>query len=163
MKNKHFSSTIMGIEHVGLLAFLFVCVYPFICIWFLLWFFSFLPPVFQMSVTILTLLLSLNIPKQTSIFKLSCDTFFFYLKRCVWFRKYKNVALLFCIWAKLEVGSKMGYLLIRGRDVYQETEGSVGYGGEGARAKALPQTLCFIVSWRPEWQKDMEIWGFCLK
>lgn len=49
----------------------------------------------------------------------------------------KTLPYFLYIWAKLEVGSKMGDLLIRGRDVYQEAVDSADCGGVGPRAKCI--------------------------
>lgn len=69
--------------------------------------------------------------------KLSCGTFFFIWKDVFDLENIKTLPYFLCIWAKLEVGSKMGYLLVSGRDVYQQTEGSVDSRGLRVRAKCI--------------------------
>lgn len=94
-KNKHFyPSTIVGIENVSIFAYLFSIYLSLYAYGFCCGFVFLFPSAFQMPVTFTTLLLGWNISKPTTIFKLFHGTFFFYLKRCVWFRKYKEVALL---------------------------------------------------------------------
>lgn len=61
-----------------------------------------------------------------------------------------------CIWAKLEMGSKMGDLLFRGRDVCQETAGSAGCGRAGARANCIAPN--FVLHCAMEARNDRGIW-----
>ena len=68
----------------------------------------------------------------------------------------KTLPYFLCIWAKLGVGSKMGYLLISGRDVYQQTEGSVDSGGVGVRAKCISPN--FVLHCVIQARTDRRIW-----
>lgn len=68
----------------------------------------------------------------------------------------KTLPYFLCIWAKLEVGSKMGYLLISGREVYQQTEVSAGYGGGGVRAKCTSPN--FVLHCVIEARNDRRMW-----
>lgn len=61
----------------------------------------------------------------------------------------KTLPYFLYIWAKLEVGSKMGYLLTNGRDADQQTESCMGYGEWGPGPRAFPSSVSFIVSGRP--------------
>lgn len=100
-------STIMGIEQlVFLLIFSLQCRFVFLCVWFLLWFSSFLPPLFQMPVTFNILLPCLNISKQFW----NSSVAHFYLKRMFDLENTKPVPYFLCIGAKQEVGNKTGYL-----------------------------------------------------
>lgn len=73
----------------------------------------------------------------------------------------KMLLYFLCIWAKLEVVSKMGYLLTGGWDANQRADwpqpqcrpwGSGGQGGAGRGQVRFPK--CFIVSYR----NDKRIW-----
>lgn len=144
-----------------LLIFSLWCRSVFSCIWFLLWFSSFLPPAFQMSVTFTILLLCLNISNRPQFWNSSVAHFLFYLKRCIWFGKYKTSPYFLCIWIKLEVGSKMGHLPTSGRDADRQT---MTWAGMVQWAQVHFPNLCASLCHRgQEWQEQMEICDLRLK
>lgn len=137
-------TTIVGMEEVSIFAFQYISI--FICIWFLLWF---LFPFFHLCSRCLSpspfCYFAWTFQNRPQYWNSSMARCSFIWKDVFDSENTQRLPYFLCIWAKLEVGSKMGNLLTSGSEADQQTDDSL-WGSGGERSNAFPQPLCYIVS-----------------
>lgn len=170
-KNKHFyPSTVVEFENVSIFAYLF-SIYPslYACIWFLWWIFVSFSTCVPDACHLPSPLCYLTwiFQNRPQFLKSSVAHFSFIWKDMFDLDNTKRSPYFLCIWAKLEVGSRMGYLWPVAVTSDQQTDhdlwGSGGQGGRGRGPVHFPNLYASLCHRGQEWQANMEICGLGLK